>query len=210
MPDLTPAAILLGAPPTSGHQPDPVALAQLLDWMLTQLATAGSVGFHDTLADLDVPSFTNEVASGLESLVLAMRRFARLLDELEPEVEARADQRRQRGSITVILSLATRMSQPGQFTATVLHGATESLVRTAALELAPRNIRVNAIAALRPREEKREGVTLGQRTPLGRTASADEIAAATLFLAEDKAAIITGETLVMDGGRSFLSGVLRG
>ena len=156
----------------------------------------------DKLADLSLDQFREDAGKGLLSLVMAIQSFARHVESLEQDVEARAP-------VTVILSLASRMSQPGQFTATVLQGAAETIVRASALELAKSNIRVNAIAALRPRAEKAEGATLSLRTPMGRTASADEIAAATRFLAEDDAAIITGETLVMDGGRGFLSSLMK-
>ena len=164
----------------------------------------------DKLADLDINQFKDDIGIGLQSLVMATQSFARHVEALEADFEARAEQSHQRGSITIILSLAARMSQPGQFTATILQGAAETIVRTSALELAKSDIRINAIAALRPRAEKTEGATLSLRTPMGRTASSDEIAAATLFLAEDSAAIITGETLIMDGGRGFLSGLMKG
>ncbi|MEM9740863.1 MAG: SDR family oxidoreductase [Pseudomonadota bacterium] len=162
----------------------------------------------DTLMALDEADFANRIAEIVSLQAIAMRDFARRVTDLEDEVEARAAQRRQRGSITVVLSLAAHLSQPGQFTATVLQSTAEALVKAAALEFAPNNIRVNAICALRPRAEKREGSSLPNRTPLGRAASGDEIAEATYFLANDAVAIITGETLVLDGGRSNLSGTL--
>ncbi|MEL6569169.1 MAG: SDR family oxidoreductase [Pseudomonadota bacterium] len=162
----------------------------------------------DTLLGLDPKEFSERLSDIIPLQALAMQEFARRVTDLEEEVEARAAQRRQRGSVTVVLSLAAKLSQPGQFTATVLQATAEALVKAAALELAPHNIRVNAICALRPRAEKREGSSLPNRTPLGRAASGDEIAEATFFLANDAVAIITGETLVLDGGRSNLSGTL--
>jgi NAD(P)-dependent dehydrogenase (short-subunit alcohol dehydrogenase family) len=68
-------------------------------------------------------------------------------------------------------------------------------------------IRVNAVSAIRPRAEKNE-LWLKARTPLKRAALADEIAEAVGFLASPGAAIITGETLIMDGGRLQLGGTL--
>lgn len=162
----------------------------------------------DKLIELDDAEFTERMCDIVTLQARAMRDFARRVTNLEKEVEARALQRRQRGSITVVLSLAAHLSQPGQFTATVLQSMSEAMVKAAALELAPHSIRVNAICALRPRAEKNEGSSLPNRTPLGRAASGDEIAEATFFLANDAVAIITGETLVMDGGRSSLSGTL--
>lgn len=138
---------------------------------------------------------------------LAMRRFAESLMDQEDIAEARADQARQRGTITVVLSNTATAALPGQFSTQIVQGAAKAMMRAAALELADRDIRVNAVEALRPRTERERW--LDARTPLGRPALADEIADACLFLASQNAAIITGETLVLDGGRSLLSGLLR-
>ncbi|MEM1106488.1 MAG: SDR family oxidoreductase [Pseudomonadota bacterium] len=162
----------------------------------------------DTLVGFDSKSFGEGVAAGVLMQADAMRDFAERVLEQDEAVGVRAEQKRQRGSITMILSLAAHLSQPGQFTATVLQGAAEAMVRSAALELAPDAIRVNAICALRPRAERREGSGLSGRTPMGRTASSDEIAEAAFFLSDERVAIVTGETLVLDGGRSRLSGTL--
>jgi 3-oxoacyl-[acyl-carrier protein] reductase len=78
--------------------------------------------------------------------------------------------------------------------------------KTAALELAPHRIRVNALApdivlteglaALAP-----DGVAdIGRDVPLGRPGHVDEIASAAVFLASDMAGYITGQTIHVDGG----------
>jgi 3-oxoacyl-[acyl-carrier protein] reductase len=82
-------------------------------------------------------------------------------------------------------------------------------LRTAALELAPARITVNAVL---PGNVLTEGLTdLGEdylRTmeasiPLGRLGSVEEIGNACLFLATDEAAYITGQTIVVDGGQTL-------
>lgn len=82
-------------------------------------------------------------------------------------------------------------------------------LRTAALELAPARITVNAVL---PGNVLTEGLTdLGEdylRTmeasiPLGRLGAVEEIGNACLFLATDEAAYITGQTLVVDGGQTL-------
>jgi NAD(P)-dependent dehydrogenase (short-subunit alcohol dehydrogenase family) len=81
------------------------------------------------------------------------------------------------------------------------------VIKAGAVELADRQIRVNGIVAIRPREERIENWTT-RRTPWGRAAIADEIADAARYLSSPDAAIITGELLKLDGGRSSLAGVL--
>jgi NAD(P)-dependent dehydrogenase (short-subunit alcohol dehydrogenase family) len=92
------------------------------------------------------------------------------------------------------------------------------LARVAAKEVAGRRIRVNAIApggvetpvwdavpmfADRAREVGRDAAfaeLAAMATPLGRYATAEEIAEQIAFLLSDKAATITGSVLVSDGG----------
>jgi 3-oxoacyl-[acyl-carrier protein] reductase len=80
-------------------------------------------------------------------------------------------------------------------------------VRTAALELAPRRVTVNAVL---PGNIATEGLadlgadylrSMEASIPLGRLGTVDEVGHACLFLASDEAAFITGQTLVVDGGQ---------
>jgi len=87
-------------------------------------------------------------------------------------------------------------------------GALESLVRHMAAELAPRQIRVNAISpgtvltdawkVLPDREQRLAEAT--RRSPTGRLVTLDEVATAAQFLCSDAAAGVNGHTLVVDGG----------
>ncbi len=82
------------------------------------------------------------------------------------------------------------------------------LTRTLACEWAPHNINVNAVAPTfvqTPFTEKMfEDAEFKKYVidsiPLGRMATVDEIAYATLFLASDLADMITGHILTVDGG----------
>ena len=81
------------------------------------------------------------------------------------------------------------------------------MTRAMALELAPHNIRVNAIApgltdTAQPRYgHSEEGLAeLARAVPLGRMAQPDEIADVIVFLASDAARYVTGQTINVNGG----------
>jgi|SRR5581483_708445 len=85
------------------------------------------------------------------------------------------------------------------------------LMKTAALDLAPERIRVNAVSpgvvdtrlAAHLVRDPVAGPDYLKRVPLGRYANPADIAGAVAFLASDDAAYITGENLVVDGGTTI-------
>jgi enoyl-[acyl-carrier protein] reductase III len=88
--------------------------------------------------------------------------------------------------------------------------ALESVMRYLAVELAPRGIRVNAVSAavvetgaLEHFPNKEEMLASVERTPAGRLVEPDDVAAAVSFLCSDDAAMVCGQTLVVDGGFSL-------
>lgn len=85
-------------------------------------------------------------------------------------------------------------------------GALDSLTRALALELAPYNVRVNMVAAGYIRTTRWDALPAEHAArrraniPLRKEATAEDIAAAAMFLASDEASRITGARLVVDGG----------
>jgi 3-oxoacyl-[acyl-carrier protein] reductase len=80
-------------------------------------------------------------------------------------------------------------------------------LRTAAIELAPLNITVNAVLPGNILTEGLESLgpeytaTMIAAIPAGRLGSVEDVAYAALFLASDEAAYITGQTIIVDGGQ---------
>jgi NAD(P)-dependent dehydrogenase (short-subunit alcohol dehydrogenase family) len=89
-------------------------------------------------------------------------------------------------------------------------GAVSALTRALAVEYAPFNIRVNALApgfietALTERVLKNSAINkaLIEQTPLRRFGTAEDVARAALFFASDESAFVTGAELAVDGGMS--------
>jgi 3-oxoacyl-[acyl-carrier protein] reductase len=115
------------------------------------------------------------------------------------------------GSIINISSIVSTAAPPTASVYSATKGAVDTLTKSLAKELGPRNIRVNAI---NPGMVVTEGVQsagfdqsdfrkdIESRTPLGRIGEVEDIAPAAVFFASNDSSWITGETLVIAGGLS--------
>lgn len=110
------------------------------------------------------------------------------------------------GRIVYISSVVALAGGAGQANYAASKAGLIGLARSIARELGSRNITANVVApgfvdtdmtAVLPDERRAE--ILGQ-VPLGRLASADEVAAVVTFLASDAAAYVTGAVIPVDGG----------
>jgi 7-alpha-hydroxysteroid dehydrogenase len=117
------------------------------------------------------------------------------------------------GSIINISSIAAQATRPELLAYSMAAAATDQMTRSLAVALAPKGIRVNAVAfgsvmsaslqtSLRENPDYRDMITAA--TPLGRIASPAELAEAVQFLASDASGFVTGQVLTVDGGRGLL------
>jgi 2-deoxy-D-gluconate 3-dehydrogenase len=117
---------------------------------------------------------------------------------------------RRRGSIINVVSIWGLVGRPERAAYSASKGGAIQLTRTLAVEWAPHQVRVNAIAPGATRTPTREVVfgdpaflqRLLAQYPMGRIADPEDMVGAALFLASDASAFVTGQTLVVDGGHT--------
>ncbi|MDP6492985.1 MAG: SDR family oxidoreductase [Acidimicrobiales bacterium] len=120
------------------------------------------------------------------------------------------------GSIVNLTSIEGDRAAPGYAAYAASKAGIANFTKSAAVELAPHGIRVNAVAPDITATEgilERAGADAHRRwadlVPLGRAGTVAEIGAAIAFLVSDMAAYITGETLHVDGGTAAAGGWYR-
>jgi NAD(P)-dependent dehydrogenase (short-subunit alcohol dehydrogenase family) len=155
------------------------------------------------LVDLDTEVFDALYGINVRGVFAGCRAAARdMLDREEP------------GSIVNTASISSELAQGGHAAYDATKGAVMMLTRVAAMELAPEDIRVNAVAPGPIRtgigsgdeapdpdvDRTMEAVETNKRPPMGRSADPEETAGAYLFLASEDASYVTGHMLYVDGG----------
>ena len=117
---------------------------------------------------------------------------------------------RQQGKIVHIASLMSELARPSVVPYTAAKGGVRQLTRGMAVELAPHNIQVNAIAPGYFSTEMNRALIdnvdfnawVCKRTPAGRWGNPHELAGLAVFLSSPAANYMTGQLVVMDGGMS--------
>jgi enoyl-[acyl-carrier protein] reductase III len=139
------------------------------------------------------------------SLAVNARAFLLLAQELAPLLEGRG------GRIVALSSLGGQRVVPEYGAIGVSKAALEAVVRSLAVELGPRGVRVNAVAAgivdtptirRHPHHEDLVARAL-ERTPERRLATPDDVAGVVLFLCSPLSRWVNGQTIVADGGMSL-------
>ena len=155
-------------------------------------------GTNDPQPFLDVSeqSFDALIAVNLKGTFLMSQAIARSMAE-------RGD-----GSIVNVSSQMGHVGGPNRTAYCASKHGVEGLTKAMALELAPRGVRVNAVAPtyietpmtrafFADPEVRADAVA---RIPLGRVGSVDDVVGAVVYLASPAASLVTGASLLVDGG----------
>ncbi len=197
-----------------GDASDPERMRQIFDETVARLgapdivmSNAGIAGGPSysmdggRIAEYSDAEWQQTLAANLTSTLITLREASRVMPD--------------GGRIIVTSSTAGLRSDPFvSYGYTATKAAQVNIVRQLALELAPRGIRVNAIAP-GPFKDTRIGggveltpefeAVWAATVPLGRMGLPEELAGPVLFLASAASSFVTGITLPIDGGASDLS-----
>jgi enoyl-[acyl-carrier protein] reductase III len=207
----------------NSHDEAEALCAQLRAEGRRAMAVQGSVGVPDSVDDMFAEIGTqfdrldivvSNAASGVlkPAMQMSLKHWRWCLETnafaLDLLAQRAVPLMRDGGRIIAMSSLGAQRAMPDYGFIGASKAALESLVRTLAQELGPKNIRVNAVSAgvvdtdalaYFPNREQLLA-NFAQRTPAGPVLTPDDVAGAVYLLCLPEAAMITGHTLVVDGG----------
>jgi NAD(P)-dependent dehydrogenase (short-subunit alcohol dehydrogenase family) len=164
------------------------------------VVNAGIVAPSLPLAEMPLSRLQDVIGTNVRGALLFAREAAR---QLPPHCQAA------QGAIVFVSSAAARLGSPFEYVDyAASKGALDTLTLGLSKELAPQNIRVNAVRpGLIETEIHASGgqpgraQRLGASVPMARPGSADEVAEAILWLCSEAASYTTGALLDVAGGR---------
>ena len=162
------------------------------------LINSAASGAARSAMDLDVKAWNWTMNVNARAFLLCAQRAVKLMGESG-------------GKIVSISSLGSFFVLPDYVAVGVSKAALEALTRYLAIELAPKGICVNAVAASAVLTEaikffikEEQGQTPSwQMTPAGRMVTPEDVANVVAFLCSEEAFMIRGRTIIIDGGTSL-------
>lgn len=165
------------------------------------LVNNAGISPQDTIKDLDYEDYQKTIKINQDGIVLGIKAVYPSMKKTEA------------GSIINISSMLGLVASPMTTSYTTSKFAVRGLTKSAAVELAADNIRVNSVhpgTIETPMVSSLEGEakaaldSLKDRIPLGRLAKSEEVTNLVLFLASDEASYCTASEFVIDGGLTAL------
>lgn len=165
------------------------------------LVNAAGIIFNGSIETTSLDDWDRMLSINLHSVFYLINKCVPLLEKTH-------------GNIVNVSSVAGTRAFPNVLAYCVSKAALDQMTRCAALELAPKNIRVNAVnpGVVVTNLHRRGGMQdkdyenflehSKSTHPLGRVGKPEEVAELIYFLASEKAAWITGATYEIDGGRA--------
>jgi 3alpha(or 20beta)-hydroxysteroid dehydrogenase len=150
-----------------------------------------------TLMETDVELFERHMRVNQLGCFIGMKAVVPLMEKSDG------------GSIVNVSSVAGLRGSPGAIAYSATKWAVRGMTKAAAVDLAPRKIRVNSIhpgpidtdmLRVRTPQQNAERLT---RVPMNRMGTVDEIAHLVLFLLSDESSYITGAEVAIDGGATL-------
>jgi len=152
------------------------------------------------LVDADFSLWQKIIDSNLSGTFLCSRKAGKIMRD------------QKKGKIVSISSIAGRRAAPAMGIYGIAKAGIEMMTKVLALELAPFNIQVNAVAPSMVRTKFSQPFwsnkdlydQIVKAIPLGRIAEPTEVAHPALFLCSEASDFITGQTILVDGGASAI------
>lgn len=150
---------------------------------------------YQSIPDIAPETLDRMISIGFSGIVWGIQSAAAVMDNSRG------------GTIVNVASAAGFRSAANSLVYSGLKSGVMGLTRAAAVELGPRNIRVNAVApsaiptegTMKHRNAERDAKRIAN-TPLGRLGTVDDIARAIAYLLGEESDFITGQVLSTDGG----------
>lgn len=202
------AAAKLGGAGYTCDMSDPNAVLALFDQIeadhgpVSVLVNNAGIAKSADFLEMTLEQFTSVIDLNLTAVFVATQRAARTMVE-----------KGIKGAIVNMSSVNAQLAIPSIASYCASKGGVMQLTKVAALALAEKGIRVNAVGPGSIDTAMLAGVNSDEaamarvmsRTPLKRIGTPREIGDVVAFLASEKASYITGETIYIDGGRMGLN-----